>query len=150
MKKFLLVALSFCFAFAVKAQVENPVEWAFSAKKINTRQYEVSATATFSKPWHIYSQTTPDGGPVATKFSFNSNPLLSLSGKTKETGKLEVVHDKNFGVDVKFYSDKVVFTQVVNTKATVKTNITGTVEYMVCNDSRCLPPKKVPFDIQLQ
>ena len=107
-------------------------------------------TATLAKPWHIYSQTTPDGGPAPTKIVFKANPLFVKDGAVKETGSLQTIHDQNFGVDVKYYSDKVVFTQLVKLKAGVKTHATGDVEYMVCNDSKCLPPKKLPFDILLQ
>ncbi len=132
------------------AQTKDPVQWTYTATKKADKVYTVTVTAIVSQPWHIYSQYTPKGGPVPTKFSFNPNPLLMLDGSVNEQGKLEIVHDKNFGVDVKFYSNKVVFIQTVKMKTTVKTNINGTVEYMVCNDSQCLPPKKIPIDIRLQ
>jgi len=50
----------------------------------------------------------------------------------------------------KYFDNTVTFTQTVNLKSAVKTNITGNIEYMVCNDKECLPPKKVAFDLQLQ
>jgi thiol:disulfide interchange protein DsbD len=93
---------------------------------------------------------TPDNGPVPTAVSFKKNPLLSLNGSVKENGKLKTDHDEVFGVDVKYYADKVEYVQSVKLKSAVKTNITGTVKYMVCNDKLCLPPKTIPFNIQLQ
>jgi len=36
------------------------------------------------------------------------------------------------------------------TTAFAFTIIRGNIEYMVCNDKECLPPKKVAFDLQLQ
>ncbi len=151
MKKVLsLLLLSFAFATYASAQLKDPVQWSFNATKKADKLYELKIIAIVPKPWHIYSQTTPAGGPVATSFSFKSNPLALLEGKVKEEGKLEVIHDPNFGVDVKYYSDQVVFLQSVKLKTVVKTNISGTLEYMVCNDSKCLPPKKLPFSVQLQ
>jgi hypothetical protein len=50
---------------------------------------------------------------------------------------------------VKYYSDKVEFTQTIIVKGKAKTNVSGTVEYMVCNDERCLPPNVKSFDIKL-
>lgn len=144
-----LVIMLFSFA-AVKAQVENPVSWSFAAVKKSDKIYTVTFTAAVAKPWHIYSQTTPDGGPVPTSFTFKTNPLVTLDGKVSESGKMITVHDKYFGVDVKYYNDKVVFTQTIVLKAAVKTNVTGSLEYMVCNEEKCLPPKTVPFDIKLQ
>ena len=70
--------------------------------------------------------------------------------KVKEVGKLETKFEDVFDVDTKFYNDKVEFVQVVTVKGNAKTNLSGTVEYMTCNDRECLPPKSVPFSIALK
>lgn len=150
MKKFTLFLLALVVAATAFSQVENPVKWDFKAVKKDAKQYTVVITATFASPWHIYSQTTPDGGPLPTEIKFKANPLATLDGKVKEDGSLKTTYDENFKVDVKYFSDKVVYTQVVKLKAPVKTHATGEIKYMVCNDNRCLPPKTVPFDITLQ
>lgn len=150
MKRYILLFLGLFITATAFCQGENPVQWTFAATKKADKVYDVVITANFGKPWHLYSQTTPAGGPIPTQITFKSNPLITLTGEIKETGKLQTTHDENFGVDVKYYSDKVVFTQTVKLKAAVKTHATGVLEYMVCNDTRCLPPKKVPFDITLQ
>jgi thiol:disulfide interchange protein DsbD len=93
---------------------------------------------------------TPQGGPVATTFNFKKNPLITMDGKTTEKGQISTVHDDIFGVDVKYFSEAVTFVQPVILKSPVKTNLSGTVKYMVCNDKMCLPPKTVPFNIQIQ
>ena len=46
--------------------------------------------------WHIYSQTTPEGGPVPTTIEFTKNPLVNLQGTAKETGKMEQRHEELF------------------------------------------------------
>ena len=132
------------------AQVQNPVKWSFTSKKISNDTYEVHLTATIDQRWHIYSQTTPEGGPVPTAITFSRNPLLTLSGDTKEEGKLEQHNEPLFGVDVKQYSNKVDFVQTVKLKNNVKTNASGSVEFMVCNDKECLPPKTVQFSVSLK
>jgi thiol:disulfide interchange protein DsbD len=148
MKKIVFAALMLVGFSTLHAQVKNPVQWQFEAKKKGV-DYEIVLTATVDKPWHIYSQNTGKNGPVPTTFSFKKNPLVTISGKVIETGKLEKVYDKNFSTDVLFYSNKVVFVQLVKVKAGVKTNVSGTVEYMVCDDEQCLPPTKKAFDIKL-
>ena len=135
---------------SLHAQLEDPVKWNYAATKKSDKEYTIIISATLSPAWHIYSISTPDNGPVPTAISFKKNSLLSLNGSVKETGKLKTEHDEVFGVDVKYYADKVEFTQTVNLKAPVKTNISGTVKYMVCNDKLCLPPKTIPFNIPLQ
>ncbi len=150
MQKITCFLIAAAFTMTSFAQMEKPVNWTFTAKKLPGNKYEISMTANLSKPWHIYSQNTPDGGPEPTKFTFSPNALVSLTGKTTEQGKLQKIHDKNFGVDVLFYSNKVNFVQIVTVKGPIKTNISGNVYYMVCDDSKCLPPTEVPFNIALK
>jgi thiol:disulfide interchange protein DsbD len=125
------------------------VAWTFSAKRIADKTYEVHITATIQTGWHTYSPTTPDGGPVPTTITFVKNPLISVDGKLKEVGKLEKKNEPLFGVEVTQYSNKVDFIQVVKVKAAVSTLVKGTIEYMVCNDTQCLPPATKAFAIAL-
>lgn len=136
-------------AGGLKAQVLNPVTWTTSSKKINKNVYEIHLTANVQKGWHIYSQTTPDGGPVPTSITFAVNPLITIDDKWNEVGKLEQHHEDIFGVDVKQYSNKVDFVQTVKLKAAVKTSASVSVEYMVCNDKQCLPPSTKKFSVAL-
>lgn len=131
-------------------QVQNPVKWSFASKKIDETTFAISLRATLDPAWHIYSQTTPDGGPSATTIAFAKNPLITLDGVVKEIGKLEQRHEELFGVDVKQFSNDVVFVQIVKVKAKAKTAINGTVDYMTCNNRQCLPPRTQKFSITLQ
>jgi len=135
---------------SLHAQVQDPVKWNYTASKNSDKEYTVTISASLSPAWHIYSMNTPANGPVPTSISFNKNPLVLLNGSIKENGKLKSEHDEIFGVDVKYYAEKVEFVQAVKLKSPVKTNVSGNVKYMVCNDKLCLPPKTVPFNIQLQ
>jgi thiol:disulfide interchange protein DsbD len=132
------------------AQRQNPVSWNYEAIKKSADTYEIVLTATVEEPWHIYSQNTGKGGPIPTAVVFKPNPLVTKNGKVKELGKLEKVFDKNFNTDVLYFSDKVKFIQLVKVKGGIKTNLSGTVEYMVCDESQCLPPVKKTFDLKLQ
>jgi hypothetical protein len=128
---------------------QTPVKWTYTAKKIDDRTYEIHVTAKVQEPWHIYSQGTPDGGPLPTKISFGKNPLVTVSGAAKEKGKLLTKYEDVFGVDVKYFDGNVDFVQVVKLKSRVKTNLNGSVEFMACNDSQCLPPKTEKFSVLL-
>lgn len=132
------------------AQVRNPVKWSSSVRPAGSGMYEVTIRATLEKGWHLYSQATPDGGPIPTAFRFTKNPLVDLKGPVKEVGKLEKRHEKLFGVDVHQFSDEVGFVQNMTVKGKVKTNVSVTVEYMVCNDTECLPPSSKNFSIELK
>jgi thiol:disulfide interchange protein DsbD len=153
MKKLLIASLFFFCWYAAAAQIENPVHWNFSATKVSPGVYDVVLSAEIEQPWHLYSQFTGKGGPIPTHISFRPNPLLQIApGKAKEVGKPEKTLDPNFGqppVPVVYFSNEVRFVKRVTVKGKVSTNIGGTVEYMVCNESKCLPPTKKTFDIKL-
>jgi thiol:disulfide interchange protein DsbD len=150
MKKLLTASFLLLFSNFLFAQIQNPVTWTTSAKKIADKTYEIHVTANMNNGWHIYSQTTPDGGPVPTSLSFTKNPLFQLQGTAKEVGKLEQHNEPLFGVDVKQFSNKVDFVQVVKLKANVKTSADVAVEFMVCNDKQCLPPVTKKFTVALK
>jgi len=149
MKALVILFLSIAIFQSGFGQLQDPVKWSFTAKKITADTYEIHLAASITRGWHTYSQTTPDGGPVPTTISFSKNPLVTLSGAAKEVGKLEQHHEPLFGVDVKQFSLAVDFVQTVKIKAGIKTVVKGTLDFMVCNDKQCLPPKTVPFSVSL-
>jgi hypothetical protein len=149
MNRLLLILVSFLIGSASFAQ-SDVVQWTFESKKLGDKKYEVKLVAVVKNPWHIYSTTTPDGGPLPTRISFTKNPLTVLDGKIKEVGRLESHFEEVFDIDTKYFNNKVEFVQVVNVKGNAKTNLAGTVEFMACNDRECLPPKSVPFSIALK
>lgn len=148
MKKIAFFLVAALFSFAAMAQIKDPVKWSAKSRK-TANCYEVVLTATLPKPWHIYSQFTGEGGPVATSFKFSKNPLVTFQGNVKEMGKLKEQYDKLFDTKVKYFGDKVEFVQEVKVKGNVKTNVNITVEYMTCDDSQCLPPTKKTFTVSL-
>ncbi len=149
MKKLLLTLIVAFVAFSAFSQ-KDPVSFSSSAVKKGNGVYEVTIVAHVQKPWHIYSQFTPSGGPEPTEIVFSKNPLVTLDGKAKEIGNLKTVYDKNFKTNVKFFDGNVKFVQKVKVKNNVKTSLTANVNYMVCDDNQCLPPTSKSVVIKLQ
>lgn len=148
MKKILMgVVLVFAAGF-VNAQINNPVTWTYTAKKIADKTYELHMTATIGGNWHLYAQDAGKG-PEPTTFVFTPNPLVKLDGKVKEVGKQEQSFDKNFNSTLKYYAGKVDFVQKVKVRSATATVVKGVVNFMVCNDRQCLPPRDVPFTINI-
>ncbi len=149
MKRFsLTLAFVFSIIAGAFAQIENPVTWNYTAKKIADKTYEIQLTAGIAPGWHLYAQDAGEG-PVPTAFTFAKNPLVTADGKVKEDGKLIKEYDANFHSVLKFYTTKVTFKQMVKVKTAAATVVNGTVEFMVCNDKKCLPPKEIPFSVKL-
>lgn len=131
------------------AGAQQKVSWAYTAKKLAANKYEIHITATPPPGWHIYSQLTPEGGPVPTTFKFNKNALVAVNGKVNEKGKVISYFDNNFKVNVKYFEGKADFVQVVTIKGKIKTNISGEIESMICNDRTCMPPTIEKFNVAL-
>lgn len=146
MKKLSFLITLLLFAFNGFTQIEDPVKWSFSSEAINDKEAYVVITADIDKGWHVYSQFIEEGGPIPTSFVFNKNPDFSLIGKVTESPKAVSAFDKNFGMQISWHESKVVFKQkVAINKPGVK--VTGSLEFMVCNDTKCLPPSDVEFSV---
>jgi hypothetical protein len=150
MKKLLIVSIAIIANFAAIAQLKTPVKWTFTAKKIAEKTYEVHLIATIDKGWHMYAIDHKADVGIATSVNFSANPLATQTGKLASKIKAVKLKDPSTGELVKFYENKVDLVQVFKLKANVKTNITGTLEFMVCDDKQCLPPTEKTFSISLK
>ena len=149
--KLLLAALLMMFLSpgATNAQILKPVKWNFSTKQISPSETQLIFTASIDPSWHLYSQDIPENGPVPTTFTFTKSPEYSLVGKVKEPKAIEQF-DKNFDMVVKYFADKAVFTQNIKVTSDKDFQIKGFLEFMCCDDSRCLPPDEVDFSFRVK
>lgn len=128
---------------------QSPVALKYTSKKVANNIYEVHITATIEPEWHLYSQTSHDKGGRPAEVNFIQNPLISLEGGVREVGELKSQFEELFGVTVKYFEQRVDFVQKVKLKVKAKTNIMGSLTYMVCNDRECMPPTTKKFSIAL-
>lgn len=147
-KNIALFGLALLTGTLAMAQSSKQVNWAYSAKKIADKTYEVHMTATVGGDYHIYAQNAGDG-PISTTFKFTKNPLLIPNAKVKEVGKVVKKFESAWGHDVLYYEKTVDFVVTVKTKSNAKTSLAGTVEFMVCNDHECLPPADVDIKVNI-
>ena len=131
------------------AKIYDPVKWSFSSEKLNDKEYNLIITAKIEKGWHVYSQFIKEGGPIPTSFKFKPSSDYKLVDKVTESPKAVTAFDKNFNMQIAWHKDQVVFKQKVSLLVP-KTSIAGTLEFMVCNNERCLPPAEVEFTIAIQ
>ncbi|QEC52567.1 thiol:disulfide interchange protein DsbD [Anseongella ginsenosidimutans] len=148
MKKFVLVLLLLACGGLSFAQIYDPVQWRITAEEITKEQASVTITAEIEPGWHLYSQFIPEGGPQATTFQFEKSPDYELAGTTAEKPDAVASYDPNFDMEISWHTVKVRFVQQVRLKKP-EAMVKGTVEYMVCNDTACLPPEIVPFTLKI-
>jgi len=128
--------------FVGQAQILEPVKWSTSVTKISDTEYELIATATIQSGWHLYSQNVPQNGPIPTKFAYQGNSNYLKKGNTVEE-KGHTIQDPIFEMQITYFEKKADFRQRIKIKGKVPFQVKGTVEFMVCDDSRCLPPTEV-------
>lgn len=147
---YLLLGLVLFVPFSnLKAQILEPVKWSFSSNKIADNEYELVFTATIDYKWHLYSQDIPMS-PPATTFHFNKSNDFELIGKvTEDTALVIEEYDPNFEMKLKFYANKAVFKQRVKVLKQGAVTVVGSLEFMSCDDTKCLPPTDMDFSFKL-
>lgn len=147
MKKIVFI-LSLCFSLFSNAQIVDPVKWNASVEKLSDTEYMLIAEAQIESGWHLYSQDVPEGGPIATSFTFDdANGKITLIGNTLEE-EGHTVNDPVFNMVIKFFENKAAFKQKIKVSEPIE-SIQAFVEFMVCDDARCLPPTEVDLTFNI-
>jgi thiol:disulfide interchange protein DsbD len=148
-KRYLTTLLfSFIIINGAISQIYDPVTWTFGYEKTGDNTYAIVFTAEIEKGSHIYAMDVPEGGPIPTSFSFNESADFTLEGKTSEVTKPEELMDEAFGFVIKSFSDVAEFRQLVSS-AKPSFTVSGTVNFMSCNNTTCSPPKDVEFSVSI-
>jgi thiol:disulfide interchange protein len=148
MKKILYLLL-LIFAFAkVQAQIINPVKWEASIEKKSDSEFVLSFKGAIESGWHVYSQFTPEDGPLPAEFLFHDNKNnYELVGKATES-ETKRAFNEIFGVDEIFFSDKVVFTQLIKQINPEKETIQVELSYQVCKENCISETKYFEFNLK--
>ena len=142
MKKQLFFSL-FLVPFCFLGQVQNPVKWEAKYSELPNGEAEIIVTASIEKGWHTYSQNiSPDAGPVPTTVNFSPGSNYEMIGKSIEENVKEEF-DKTFEMKIASFEGKAIIKQKLKRKNLKEFQTPIKIEFMVCNDKQCLPPKTV-------
>jgi thiol:disulfide interchange protein DsbD len=153
LKKFLIV-LAAILPFVVSAQIVDPVKWKFSSELISETEADIIATATIESKWHVYAQIissdpkAADSGPIPTKLSLSKSDKFTTTGGWKE-GKYITHNDPNFEMELNYFENSAVFRQRIKFTGAEEFEVKGNLEYMACDDSRCIFPDPVNFKVKV-
>jgi thiol:disulfide interchange protein len=127
----------------------TPVKWSAESKDLGNGEFEVILTAYIDEHWHIYSQVLDnDMGPLPTTFFFNETEGVEFIDGVKE-GESIREYDPNFMMDLNFFEGQPQFVQKLKITGDAKPLINCSVDFMACDDEKCLPPDLVEFEIDL-
>jgi DsbC/DsbD-like thiol-disulfide interchange protein len=131
-----LYVLIICLAPACYGQ--QPVVWQFEAGTLKGDEATLFISADLAPGWHLYSQRIKKGGPIPTRFTFDSEPDYAPAGVTEESGTADVFFDDIYDMEIIWYTGEVQFSQRFKVRRPDVT-IQGKVEYMTCNNQICIP-----------
>lgn len=147
MKRYLFFISFFLTSLLLQAQIVEPVKWSLEKHVISDKQIELRFIATIEHPWHVYAMDLPADGPVSTNFKFDRIDGAELIGKVFVSPSVKSIkkYDETFGMELTWYEEKAIFIQKVKVTDLQKFYVTGSYQYMCCDDQSCLPPKKESF-----
>lgn len=147
LKSTFLTVLLAMFTLAAAAQMQDPVHFKVSQKKVSPTELEVIFTGRIDNGWHVYSTGLPADGPISASLHTEKAEGVKAEGKLSHRGKEISQYDKMFGMTLRYFEHSVTFVQKY--KITGKTyNVKGYLEYGACNDENCIPPTQVDFSFK--
>lgn len=142
-------------ASVLSAAKEDPVQWTLAPVNQVSRvsqgsQRYLELKASIQPGWHLYSPTTPAGGPIATRIQVAQNPAIA-DYKVFRPAPVRKL-DPNFQIDTETYTGDVTFLVGITTaeSASGATDVEADTRYQVCSDVKCLPPVKKKVHTELQ
>ena len=126
---------------------ENPVSWVLTAEALDGGRYRLHLTGTLADRWTIYSQEVdPMIGPIPTELIIERG--RPEAAPTETSPNLKRKYDRTWEAEVaKIDGGSVTYSQVV--AADGLADIGGVIVFQACDDEMCLPPRDLPFALDL-
>ncbi|ODT21512.1 MAG: thiol:disulfide interchange protein, partial [Kaistia sp. SCN 65-12] len=128
-------------------QIFEPVKWTHELKITGPATGEIVHKATIEKNWHLYGMNIPENGPRPTQIVYEKLVNAQKTGSIIAKSKLIDVYDNSFQMNLSWYANEAVFVQKISFQDATQVKVEGYVEYMACDDERCLPPAQDEFSL---
>lgn len=146
-RKIHLLILFALFSNIVFGQIFEPVTWSHELKITGKTTGEIIHKATIDDKWHLYGMNIPKNGPRPTRIVYETISNAEKNGDIVAKSKLLEVFDKSFNMNLSWYANEAIFVQKITFKDAAQVKIEGYVEFMACDDERCLPPVQDEFSL---
>lgn len=124
------------------------VTWKSSVEPLGGDAYRIVLEAAIPAGYHMYDMGPYEGGPTATTIVLTPGEGVQLDGPVEQLTKAHIYYDELFGMQIGTLSGKPRFAQKVHL-ATAKGTVTAQLEWMICNDSSCMPPDETELTIEI-
>lgn len=147
-KKIWLLAILSFLSLGAYAQMQDPVKWKSRIEKLSDTEYQVFLDASLEGEWHMYSQYTPENGPLPMEFIYNNaQGNYEPQGKATES-KYEVKYNDIFEVDEYYFAKEAQFSHVIKVTNPDTQNIQLELSYQACTDMCISFNKFFIFDLK--
>jgi thiol:disulfide interchange protein DsbD len=141
MKKIIFIIVAFLAFAKGNSQILDPVKWTTKIEKKSENNYLLTFNGFIENDWHMYSQFTPDGGPLPLEVIFkNQKGNFNLVGKAKE-GKTTTAYNDVFEVNETFFIKNAQIQQEITLTNPKISKIEVALNYQVCKQS-CINQEK--------
>ena len=117
----------------------SQVNWSYTVRPLEGNRAELIFSASIEPTFQLYATEIPSGGPLPTEFSFNTSNAFRTIGKIRETPPAVVKFDQLFDMNVGKFTGSARFVQTIEILSATDFTITGTIDYMVCDNDACFP-----------
>ncbi|MCL4796377.1 MAG: thioredoxin family protein [Bryobacteraceae bacterium] len=136
------------------AQRPHPASWTLtpeSARIAPGGSFLAELEVTLQDPWHMYSMTTPAGGPIITTISVEDNPAIASWTIFQPPAKRKF--DPNFGIETDTYGGSAKFLVRLHVAEDAPAGLlefATRMRYQLCTDTECLPPRPMTATAQIE
>jgi thiol:disulfide interchange protein DsbD len=147
MRKIIFILAVFLAFAKGNSQILDPVKWTTKIEKKSGNNYILTFNGVIENDWHMYSQFTPDGGPLPLEVIFKDQKgNFNLIGKAKES-KTTTAYNDVFEVNETFFVKNAQIQQEISLINPKISKIEVALNYQVCKESCINQEKKFSFMI---
>ena len=147
---FSAIALATLFGTSkAEAQIHDPVAWDFALYDNGDGTLDLDFHAEIEAGWHVYSQfLNPFDGPIPTSFTIETEGVATADTAAAEC-EPHLEYDPNFMLDLLFFEEETHWVHTISFPGAIPDTIKGYLTFMVCDESKCLPPEDIDFALAL-
>ena len=147
---FSAIALATLFGTSkAEAQIHDPVAWDFALYDNGDGTLDLDFHAEIEAGWHVYSQfLNPFDGPIPTSFTIETEGVATADTAAAEC-EPHLEYDPNFMLDLLFFEEQTHWVHTISFPGAIPDTIKGYLTFMVCDESKCLPPEDIDFALAL-
>ncbi len=136
---------------SMNTDFSDAVKWEYYVSNLSSDTknpaYKLHFKASIGEGWHLYSQKQKDEETFVMATKFYLNKSLEPDTSSEELGEMIAAFDPTADMHLNYYEHEVEFVRKLENATSNLYNIEF--EYIVCNETMCLPPELIEIEFNL-